>query len=295
MLLDIMVPFWGDVAYLRQTVRSVLEQTNQNWRLTVVDDANPDESAGEYLASLDDPRITYVRNSVNQGITAAFRQCARLATSDIVAIPGCDDILLPGYVDVILRAHERFPSADIIQPGVTVIDLHGGEALTLADTVKRRLVMPRARGPRMLSGEALAVTLLRGDWLYWPSLAFRRERLVGTPFRDGFPIILDLALVIDMVCAGAQLLIEPIVCFAYRRHDESLSSAKLLDGSRFEGDRNYFELAERLVADVGWRRAARAARHRLTSRAHALTLLPTALARRDRAATGVLLRHAFRP
>lgn len=295
MPLDIMVPFWGDVAYLRQTVRSVLEQTNPSWRLTVVDDAYPDETTGGYLGSLNDPRITYLRNSVNTGITAAFRQCASLAESDMVAIPGCDDLLLPNYVDVVLGAHDRFPGADIIQPGVQVIDQHGREAHTLADTVKRRVVMPHAGRPRILSGEPLAVSLLRGDWLYWPSLAFRRERLVGTPFRDGLPIILDLALVIDMVCAGAQLLIEPTECFAYRRHDESLSSAKLIDGSRFEGERTYFDLAERLVGELGWRRAARAARHHITSRAHALTLLPVAFARRDRAATLVLLRHAFRP
>lgn len=295
MPLDIMIPFWGDVAYLRQTVRSVLEQTNPDWRLTVVDDAYPDESTGEYLASLNDPRITYVRNSVNQGITAAFRQCASLAESDIVAIPGCDDILLPNYVSVMLGAHDRFPGADIIQPGVNVIDENGRAAHTLADVVKRHVVMPRAGRPRVVSGEPLATSLLRGDWLYWPSLVFRRERLVGTPFRDGLPIILDLALVIDMVCAGAQLLIEPTVCFAYRRHDESLSSARLIDGSRFEGERTYFGMAEQLVDELGWRRAARAARHHITSRAHALTLLRTALARRDRAAALVLLRHAFRP
>lgn len=295
MHLDIMVPFWGDPDYLRQTVRSVLGQSNPNWRLTVVDDAAPDESVGHYLATLNDDRITYLRNPVNRGITAAFRQCVALAESDIVAIPGCDDVLLPNYVDVILGAHERLPDVDIIQPGVKVIDRDGRESRPLADTVKQRIVMPRSRGPRVLSGEQLATSLLRGDWLYWPSLAFRRERLVSTPFREGLPIILDLALLIDMVCGGAKLLIDPAVCFAYRRHDESLSSVKLLDGSRFAGERKYFELAAQQVEALGWHRAARAARGHLTSRAHALVLVPTALTRRDAATTRMLLSHALRP
>lgn len=290
-----MVPFWGDPGLLRLTVRSVLEQENPDWRLTIVDDAYPDESTGAYLASLDDPRVRYVRNAENRGITATFRQCALLAENEVVAIPGCDDILLPNYVDVILRAHDRFPGVDIIQPGVRVIDRHGRATRTLVDSVKQRLVMPAAPGPRVLSGESLAVSLLRGDWLYWPSLAFRRDRLVSTPFRDDLPIILDLALVIDMVCAGAQLLVEPTRCFAYRRHNESLSSVELVNGARFEGERTYFELAQGLMGDLGWRKAARAAAHHLTSRAHALTLLPTAIAHRDRAASEALLRHALLP
>lgn len=293
--LDIMIPYWGDPDYLRQAVRSVLAQTSPDWRLTVVDDAYPDDWAGDYLASLGDPRVRYVRNPTNQGITATFRQCAQLATSELVAIPGCDDLLFPDYVDVVLGVHRAFPRVDIIQPGVKVIDQQGNDVRTLVDGVKQRVMMPRESAPRVFSGEALAVSLLRGDWLYWPSLVFRRERLAATPFRDGLPIIQDLALVIDMVCAGAQLLVVPTRCFAYRRHDESASSVKLLDGSRFNGEREYFDLAYQLVSALGWQRAARAARHHLTSRAHALTLLPLAVKRRDGAAAQVLLRHVTRP
>jgi hypothetical protein len=295
MTLDLMVPYWGDPDYLRQTVSSVLAQSNPDWRLTVVDDANPDDWAGPYLESLGDPRVSYIRNDVNRGIAVVFRQCLDLARSDLVAVPGCDDVLLENYVDVVLKAHRRFPQVDIIQPGVKVIDGTGQDVRPLADAVKQRLVRPSARAPRVLAGEQLATSLLHGDWMYWPSLVFRREVVQRTPFRPGLPIVLDLALVIDMVCAGSQLLIEPEVCFAYRRHEASASSMKLLDGSRFEGERSYFELAESLVARLGWRRAQRAARVHLTSRAHALTLLPTALAGRDGEATRILLRHALRP
>jgi hypothetical protein len=293
--LDLMIPYWGEPEYLRQTVSSVLAQTNPDWRLTVVDDANPDPWAGPYLASLGDARVSYVRNEANRGISAVFRQCLDLARNDLVAIPGCDDVLGENYVDVALRAHARFPAVDIIQPGVRVIDETGREVHPLVDAVKQRLVRPSARVSTVVAGERLATSLLHGDWMYWPSLVFRREVVQRTPFRPGLPIVLDLALVIDMVCAGSQLLIEPEVCFAYRRHGASASAVKLLDGSRFEGERSYFELAERLTAQLGWRRAQRAARAHLTSRAYALTLLPTALVGRDGAATRVLLRHALRP
>jgi len=291
--LDILVPFWGDPALLQETVESVLAQRNGDWLLTVVDDAYPSPAVAQWFSAIDDPRVRYLRHDENQGITANYRHCVALATEEVMVIPGCDDVLLPNYVDVILEAHQRFPDAAIIQPGVRVIDESGRVVRTLVDSVKQRLVRPTVHNARLLQGEALATSLLHGDWLYWPSLAFRVDRIHEVDFRDGFPIIQDLALVVDLVCRGDSLLLEPTVCFHYRRHVESASSAKLLDGSRFADERAYFALAAGQARGLGWRRAERAARARLTSRAHALTLLPRALLRRRWPTVGALARHAL--
>ncbi|RYV51382.1 glycosyltransferase family 2 protein [Pengzhenrongella frigida] len=294
MPLDILLPFWGDPALLRETVASVLAQRNDDWVLTVVDDAYPDESVADWFRDLGDPRVTYVRKPVNEGITANYRTCVGLATQEVVVILGCDDVLLPNYVDVVLAAHAAFPGAAVIQPGTRIIDEHGAIVEPMADRIKQRVVRPRAKGPRLLAGEQLATSLLHGDWLYWPSLAFRREVLVATAFRDDMPLIQDLAIVLDVVAAGGSLLLEPTVCFHYRRHGASASSAALLDGRRFAGERAYFELAAGQVAALGWRRAEWAARLHITSRLHALMLIPQVV-RRNPGRVGMLVRHAFGP
>ncbi|MHA7209502.1 glycosyltransferase family 2 protein [Arthrobacter sp. MDT1-65] len=293
MLLDIFIPYWGDPGYMKETVRSVLAQESDDWRLTVVDDAYPDLAVKEYVDGIDDERITYIRKDRNEGITANYRTCVSLATQDLMTILGCDDVLLPNYVDTILAAHHRFPEAAIIQPGVRIIDEAGTVVTTLTDTAKQKLVRPRGSGLQLVSGEAIAANLMHGDWLYWPSLAFRTDKIREVDFREGFPIIQDLALVMDMVYKGDQLLIEPTLCFSYRRHSASASSAKLVDGSRFAGEREYFSLAAGQARELDWKRAERAARLRLTSRAHAATLLPGALLRRNRTAAKALARHIF--
>ncbi|MEV7972698.1 glycosyltransferase [Cellulomonas sp. NPDC089187] len=292
-MIDLLVPYYGDPEFFRATVHSVLAQADDRWRLVVVDDANPDPWAGPWLESLGDDRIVYHRNPENRGIAEVFRQCVALAEADLLAVPGSDDLLDPNYVEVVLAAHARFPDADIIQPGVRVIDEHGHPSSPLADRVKQQLIRPRGTGARVVSGEALAVSLLHGDWLYWPSLVFRREAVQAVPFRPGLPIILDLALVLDMLVTGSEMVIEPTECFAYRRHSQSASSVKLLDGSRFAGEREYFELAATLMRGHGWHRAARAARWHVTSRLYALTLVPTALRTRSLAAVRTLTRHAL--
>ncbi len=92
---------------------------------------------------------------------------------------------------------------------------------------------------------------MHGDWLYWPSLAFRTDKIRQVDFRDGFPIIQDLALIMDMIYNGDQLLIEPTVCFQYRRHSNSASSTKLVDGSRFAGEREYFAVSAAQARGTG--------------------------------------------
>jgi glycosyltransferase involved in cell wall biosynthesis len=293
MALDIFIPYWGDVNYMKQAVDSVLAQSNPDWRLTVVDDAYPSDDVRLYVEGIGDARITYIRKESNEGITENFRTCVRLASQDVLVVMGCDDVLLPNFVDGVLRAHVEFPEASIIQPGVQVIDEDGAPSVPLVDIVKQRLLKPRGTGPLLLGGERLAASLLHGDWLYWPSLAFRRDRIRDYDFRDGFPVIQDLALVMDMVLGGAKLLVVPEICFEYRRHTSSASAAKLVDGSRFVGERDFFDLAAALCRAKGWHKAARAARLRLTSRAHALLFVADAVRQGAVGTLGILLRHSF--
>lgn len=294
MTIDIMLPFWGDPRLLRQTVDSVLAQTDSDWRLTVIDDAYPDPAVAEYFAGLGDPRVRYVRNEVNVGIIENFRTSVRLATGDHLMVLGSDDLLLPGYVASLRAAVARHPDAAVFQPGVRVVDEHGEPSLPLVDRVKQRLLRPNTRsGDVVLRGERLATSLTRGNWLYWPSLVFRTPAIRAHDFRDDLPIVLDLAILLDIAFAGGSLVVVDDEVFAYRRHTESASQKAILDGSRFTDDRRFFlETAERAKAR-GWKTTARAAHARLFARLHALTTVPVVLRRGDADGRRALWRHIF--
>lgn len=293
MALDLFIPYWGDPEYMRQTVRSVLAQSSPEWLLTIIDDDYPGEEIKNFISEIDDPRITYIRKESNGGITENFRSCVALATQDVMVMIGSDDVLLPNYVDVVLDAHRTFPTASIIQPGVQVIDEQGKVTKTLADSVKQGLLRPNGRTAQLLSGESVAVSLMHGDWLYWPSLAFRTESIRKVDFDDRYAVIQDLAVIMEMLFQGAELAFVPTVCFSYRRHSLSASSEKLVDGSRFEGERDYLSTAAATATTLGWRRTALSARLRATSRAHALILVPQAVQSGNFRTVRVLLRHVF--
>jgi len=292
MTLQIFVPFWGDPDLLFETIDSVRAQRNPDWELTIIDDCYPDESVAARLSSETDPRITYVRNPVNLGITENYREAIRRATAAHITILGCDDLLHPNYVDTILGVIARHPDVDVIQPGAEVIDEHGTVVRPLADRIKQDVLTPRG-GEIVLAGEQMATSLLRGDWLYWPSLTFRTATLRRIDFREGLPIIQDLALLIDIAFDGGSLVYTPELAFSYRRHGSSASQKTLLDGRRFRDERTYYRTARELAARRGWRRTARVARARMMGRLHAVTEVPGVLRHGDRAGLKSTLAHIF--
>ncbi|WP_111766337.1 glycosyltransferase family 2 protein [Nakamurella deserti] len=289
MPLQIVVPFYGDPGLLRRTVASVRAQTDPEWTLTVVDDGYPDPSVAAFFADLDDPRVRYLRNPVNLGANGNYRHCLALADQDWLVMLGADDELLPHYVATVRAAAAAHPTAAVIQPGVQVIDGDGAVVLPLLDRVKLRLLRPA--GTTVLSGGALTASLLRGNWLYFPALAFRREPAQRIGFRTGLDVVQDLALVLDLIADGGSLVVLDTVCFSYRRHLASDSSGRALDGTRFDEQRRFFREAADRAEALGWRPAARAGRRHLLSRLHALTLLPVAVRARRWQGAATLARH----
>ncbi|GAA5001782.1 glycosyltransferase family A protein [Kitasatospora paranensis] len=290
---EILLPYYGDVRLMQDAVRSVLAQSGDDWRLTVVDDGR-ESGVPEWFEQLADPRVRYLRNETNLGVTGNFNRCVGLAEYEYLVIMGCDDLMHPDYLDVVRAAVAREPKAAMIQPGVEVIGTDGEPFDTLVDRTKRRLYAPKGPGRALLAGEDLALSLLRGNWLYFPSICWRTAAVRRFGFRADLGVIQDLALVVDLLLAGESLATTPEVCFSYRRHAGSESSAKAYTGSRFtEAKRFFLETADRLDAH-GWHRAAKASRRHLSSRLHALTLLPGAARHAGRPGVTAMIKHAAR-
>jgi glycosyltransferase involved in cell wall biosynthesis len=288
--IDIMMPFYGRFDHLREAVGSVLAQTDPDWRLVVIDDVYPDPAPGAWVAAIDDPRVSYRRNAVNLGVGGNFRECVRLIEHERAVLMGCDDRMHPGYVATVRTLVAAHPEAAIVQPGVEVIDAEGAVHNPLADRVKG-LIRFGGTGPREFSGERLATSLLTGNWAYFPSVLWRAEDLRRYGFREGFEVVQDLALMLDIVFDGGSMLLDDTVCFSYRRHAASVSAVTGPDGAKFAEERALFAEAAARAKATGWPRAARAARAHLTSRLNALSELPAALRAHDPAGRKALLRH----
>ncbi|MFJ6096072.1 glycosyltransferase family 2 protein [Williamsia muralis] len=291
MLVDVMLPFYGDVALFKTAVRSVLAQTHGDFRLVMVDDKYPDPEPARWLQELTDPRVHYLRNKENLGVNGNFRRCVDLVQAPAFTIMGCDDVMAPDHLARAVDALESHHEAAVVQPGVDVIDSAGEVVRPLGDRVKASMA---PTSPTTLSGESMAQSLYRGNWTYFPSLVWRTEIAAPIGFRSGLEVALDLGLLTDIARAGGSMVFDPHVTFHYRRHQQSVSSVRAVDGRRFEEERAFFETEAARCRERGWSRAERAARRHVTSRLNAATLLPSALVGRQWSVARALGRHVVR-
>jgi glycosyltransferase involved in cell wall biosynthesis len=287
-----MMPFYGRFEHLKEAVGSVLAQSDPDWRLVVIDDLYPDLAPGDWVKAIDDPRVEYIRNPTNLGVSRNFRKATELATASHLVIMGCDDVMGPGYVSRVKSLLARFPEVSLVQPGVAVIDEDGARVLPLADRVKR---FYRVRGPKpsVYGGQDLAASLTRGNWTYFPSLCWRTDLFEKHQFRLDIDVVLDLALQLEIIIDGGTMLVDDDEVFLYRRHSTSVSSSKAVDGSRFAQERALFATFAGTFTRVGWIRAARAARFHLSSRLNALSKLPQAFTNGGKRDKFMLLSHVF--
>lgn len=276
MQVDVTLPFYGDVDLMKQAVLSVLDQEYQDWRLLVVDDGFPDPEPSRWFSTIDDRRVHYQRNETNLGPNGNYRKCLGLVQARVVVIFGADDSMLPNYLQTVVDSFRAYPQASVVQVGVEVIDERNHRVRPLGDRVKA-FYAPTAADRTVLSGEALAVSLLKGNWTYFPSLAWRTDSISRIGFREGLNVTQDLALLLETVRDGGSMVLDSTPAFLYRRHSQSDSSVKALDGRRFAEERGLFEAEAAKFAACGWKKAARAARMHLSSRLNALSLLPAAV------------------
>jgi glycosyltransferase involved in cell wall biosynthesis len=261
--IDILLPYWGDFKLLKKTVESVIAQTEPNWRLMVFDDAYPTDEAKKYFKKLKDDRITYFRHKENIGITKNFNFSIEAAAAKYCIILGCDDIMLPHYVETALK---HIGEADFYQPGVQVIDGKDQPYMPLVDKIKNRL-RPKKSGT--YEGEYIARTLAMGNWLYFPSITWKTKTLQRYRFDTTHDNTQDVILELNLVLDGGKLFVDNEVTFQYRRFADSWSSRrKTKAGGRFREEAEIYNHFAEEFKRKNWPKAARAAKMHITSRAH---------------------------
>lgn len=103
-LISILMPYYRLGEFLVDAVRSVKNQTYQNWELIVVDDCSPDNPALEVLVSETDARIHISRNEKNLGSAASRNLAAAQSKGEYLLPLDSDDLLAPTYIEKTVNA-----------------------------------------------------------------------------------------------------------------------------------------------------------------------------------------------
>lgn len=125
MRISVILPVYNGAAYVAETIRSILAQTERDFELLVINDGSTDHSEGIIL-SFQDSRIRYISQS-NQGLIAVLNRGIIEAKGKYTARIDADDICLPERFAKQSAWLDERPGTSLAGCFTTFIDARGNE------------------------------------------------------------------------------------------------------------------------------------------------------------------------
>ncbi len=111
---DVIIPTYNGMPYLKEAVESVLAQTHKDFWLYVIDDGSTDNGQTEkYVKSIKDKRIKYIKKA-NGGQATARNHGIKISSSDYVSFLDADDIWLPKKLQLQLGYLQQNPQYGMV-------------------------------------------------------------------------------------------------------------------------------------------------------------------------------------
>ncbi len=115
---SVVIPVYGQEAFLPGAVACLQAQTLTDWECVVVDDGSPGDTRRALGDALDDPRVCLVVLPSNGGLGAALNRGLDLAAGPFVAYLPADDVWHRDHLTSLVAALEADPAAVLAVAGV---------------------------------------------------------------------------------------------------------------------------------------------------------------------------------
>jgi hypothetical protein len=157
-LISVIMPVWNGASHLRESIDSILAQTEQNFEFLIIDDGSTDDTVA-IIESYQDARIRLIRQE-HEGIVVALNRGVVESRADWIARMDADDIAYPQRFETQLALVRANPDAVLCHSHIRII----GE---------ERYVTPAGR---FISSEALIqLRLCYQSAIVHPTVMFRKD------------------------------------------------------------------------------------------------------------------------
>lgn len=120
-LVSVIIPAYNRANTITRAINSVLNQTYRNFEIIIVDDGSLDNTK-QFVESIKDKRIVYIRHSCNKGGSASRNTGIKIANGQYVAFLDSDDEWLSEKIEKQLELfHKLGNSFGVIYTGFYII------------------------------------------------------------------------------------------------------------------------------------------------------------------------------
>jgi len=205
---SVVIPCYNTAQFIAEAVGSVLAQTYLDYEIVIVNDGSPDTPELERVLAPWTNRIVYTKIE-NHGLAGARNAGILISKGEFIALLDSDDMWEPNYLEVLVCALDRDPSADIVYP----------RFLNFGDGIRSGTLNMASRG------EVTFISLLQETCTVTVSVLARRAAFerVGL-FDSSLRSCEDFDMWLSCVKSGIRIIYRDEVLLRYRRRPDSLSA-----------------------------------------------------------------------
>ena len=125
--ISVLMAVYNEQHTLQSAIQSVLDQTNQDWELVIIDDSSIDNTYNllqEYAKQYPN-NIRVYRNNRNLGLAASLNKGLDLCSGEYIARKDADDWSYPERLEKQLNYMEHHPEIDLLGTGAELIGTDG--------------------------------------------------------------------------------------------------------------------------------------------------------------------------
>lgn len=178
-LLTVLMPVYNAEKFLKEAIESILTQSFTAFEFLIIDDASTDNSAN-IVQQCNDPRIRYVRNETNLGISATLNRGIELSTTEWIARMDADDISYPDRLEKQFKVCEAKPDHALVSCWARVITEDKKEVRT-----------------ERYNSRYYYYNLTFECWIYHPTVMFRKSAVMdvgmySVPYAEDYELFWQL-------------------------------------------------------------------------------------------------------
>jgi glycosyltransferase involved in cell wall biosynthesis len=120
---SVVIPAYNAMAYLPETVESVLQQSFTDFELLIINDGSSDHIV-QWASQLTDPRLKLISQQ-NQGLPGARNTGITHAQGEYIAFLDADDLWEPTKLEKQLQCFQANPNAGVVYTWTVLVDEYG--------------------------------------------------------------------------------------------------------------------------------------------------------------------------
>ena len=209
-VLSVIMPVYNTERFVKKAIKSVLNQTFEDFELILIDDGSSDDSLAQ-IKSITDNRIKLHRNDKNRGIVYSRNKGLGLAQGDFIGFIDADDVAYPSKFEEqisFLRINKDF---GMVGSWANFIDEKGN----------------RLRGSWKLkaSSKMIPSLMLFKNYFLQSAVLYRKGCISRFSFRDGLDILEDYMIWLEIISEFKTWNLQKPLVY-YRIHDGGVTKSK---------------------------------------------------------------------